>query len=662
VTEFDPMKMVESSIRSGYDPGAVEDLDDRDVKWCPNVAQWIFDPHYLAIKTIYPAQLQNVLRLFGDVCPFCSDWDYYSKDWAADVNLENALDRIQLFHDGKCPKCSKTKLDAYHEKYWHFPHEFDFLWGMRSGKSAVVGMIATYVLHRTLRIPDPAAYYNLLKGSLLAMRFVAITAGQAEQTLWMQFLRSIETCDWFSGYHAFLRDYGKRKGVEMMARQKTQLIYQHKNLIATFLGASIDSSRGRTAFFSAFDEIGWWTGGEDAKRANPVETYEAYEKASRTLRNAAMSNFIKGDYNCLTGILGAVSSTMSKTDFMMRLIKSGKTDPRKVCSHKASWEVNPVFLENPEELEQEKRKNLKAFLRDYGSEPPFANDPFIDDESIVDKIAILEKPTWNIPVVRSSVGPHLDATGLEINRNIPYCLAIDIGVTNCGYAAALMQLKEDDFSVVEIAGLFAVYPQDGATIDIDGMYTHFIEPLCSKYNVKMVLYDRWNSKSQIQALKKLGIDANQYSLTYKDFINFRSQLSQGKLLTSKPEMPLSQVEQSTESTEAILYSRSYLHFLWQLLSVSEQGNKITKGDGHDDLFRAVALGTRFLWDDDSRKQFEFRSGAVNRMRGKSGLAISGVSRSGMPYGGQGGASSANVITVNNRVIGTCIPRGKKHGP
>ena len=660
MNEFDPSKIVQDGINSGFDPSSVEEMDERQLDWAKNVSEWITDAKYMGIKTIYPLQYQVALKLFGDVCPWCSDWKFYQNDFDVSLKIGDIQDRVQLLEDGKCPKCAKTKLDQFKEGYWHQPHELDLLWGMRAGKSAIAGIIGSYVLHRYLRIPDPSLYFRQLKGSVLTMRFIALTMSQAKETNWMQFTRAVEATDWFGRYHDFLKYFEKKQSVEMVRWLSEKFEYTHKGIMGYPYGASIDTSRGRTAIFTAFDEMGWWLGTDNSKRANPHETYLAYEKAARTVRNVAMSHFLSGHFNVPTSWIMSVSSTSSKADYIMRLVKKGKTDNRRVTSHKASWEVNPDFIENPRELEHERQQNPKAFSRDFGSIPPFTDEPFIDSEEAVLKIAKLPQPEhgWNVETLENDVGLYLSAEKMESQKNTPYCLALDLGYNDCGYAASLLRLKEEDFSVTQVVGQWSIYPTGGKVVDLDGTFHSFVEKLCEKMMIKLVIYDRWNSKAQIQSLTKLGVKAIQYSLTYKDFVAFRTQIMQGKLEAVIPEIPLNEVEASPDAIEDVLYPRPYLHFLWQTLSVSEIGSKITKtGDGHDDLFRTVVLGARFLWDEDYKRLFEYRGGIV--VSGKKGKFVGyGMSSSGQQYTA-GNQYGGNVATVNRNVLGGVSPRSKR---
>jgi hypothetical protein len=1070
VSNFDPLKLIEDSINSGFDPAMAHEIDERDLNWCPNVLSWITDPDYLGITTIYPTQLQVLLRLMGDVCPYCSDWDFYTKDFEVTEDIGNIQDRLQLLKFGKCPKCGKTRFDHYKDGMWNFPNEIDLLWGMRcsrfdalvytnkgliqlqdvkvgdtlthgiatkkfdsgvlpslmlttdfnwtltgakeshivpvlnadldleyklikdckldeclvlhspdlwpksnyqltpfireknhvseksfnfptevtpelarfmgylvsngnytssghleiassdletdadirrcilsvfgeepicaayqhtdkcrklrlggiaitewlshigmtektaytknkcvpdfilqspkeivceflaglfegdggiyvekvdhrrkvllyytsasktltdqvrllllnmgivtnlskfvsngfrkantyvgdinqedsnvnysyrlatkcskfieifkqnvrlvsqdkldaleflnekgriryttpigdfqlgtkrcpekvtalakqgyffvkikdikdgpdlpmmdvhipgtnvytadgfvhhnSGKSAIVGILSSYHLHRLLKIPDPASYYRLLKGSLLVMRFVALTAGQANESIWHQFTRSVETCAWFGQYHDFLKHHEKRMGVELNKWLTQSFGYVHKKLTGYYIGASIDTSRGRTAVGSFFDEIGWWLGTDQSKRANPHETYQAYQKASRTVRNAAASRFSESQYDVPTALMACASSTSSKTDYIMHLIKMAKTDPKRVASHKASWEVNPEFAANPDELKAERDANYKTYLRDYGSIPPFAESPFFDNEEAIFKLAHLPIPSWKVTIERGTVGYYLSADQVVKDHSIPYCLAIDLGHSECGYAAALLKLKETDFSIIQVAGLFAVYPSKkrGESVDMAKSFTYFIKRLCEVLPIRLIVYDQWQSKSQIQELQGLKISAKQYSLTFADFSFFRTQVLQAKLEFPETEMPIGDIDKSPDSHQEILNTRPYLHFLWQMLSVSEVGNKIGKGSGHDDLFRAAVLGCKFLWDDDYRRDFEYRQGMLlngNRL-GKGRLAIAGGSRNGQLFNTT--VSGYNTVLAtpqgSNRALGAFISKNK----
>ena len=195
-------------------------------------------------------------------------------------------------------------------------------------------------------------------------------------------------------------------------------------------------------------------------------------------------------------------------------------------------------------------------------------------------------------------------------------------------------------------------------------FIYFIKRLCDILPIRLIVYDQWQSKSQIQELLGLRIAAKQYSLSYQNFSFFRTQVLQAKLEYPESEIPIGDIDKSPDSHQEILYTRPYLHFLWQMLSVSETGKKIGKGDGHDDLFRAVVLGCTFLWDDDYRREFEYKAGMLlgERRLGKGRLALAG--------GGLGSGQMFNTVTSgynttlvtpqgNQRAIGAITSKNNK---
>jgi hypothetical protein len=136
---------------------------------------------------------------------------------------------------------------------------------------------------------------------------------------------------------------------------------------------------------------------------------------------------------------------------------------------------------------------------------------------------------------------------------------------------------------------------------------------------------------------------------------------QVKLEFPVPEMPIGDIDKSPDNYQDILNSRPYLHFLWQMLSVSEVGRKVGKGAGHDDLFRAVVLGCKFMWDDDYRRDFEYKAGMIlhGNRTGKGRLVIAGGTKSGQIFNTTSlSGYNATMATVQGRSLGAVISKNK----
>jgi intein/homing endonuclease len=111
-------------------------LDDRDFPEFANIADFIMKENGLNIMP-FSRQLWMLVVLFHEYCPDCTK----KKKWMQNImNMPLDLDpkefgkHVQLLEHGKCPKCSKDKLDFFREKKLNAYQELDALLGQRVGK------------------------------------------------------------------------------------------------------------------------------------------------------------------------------------------------------------------------------------------------------------------------------------------------------------------------------------------------------------------------------------------------------------------------------------------------------------------------------------------------------------------------------------------------
>ena len=79
------------------------------------------------------------------------------------------------------------------------------------------------------------------------------------------------------------------------------------------------------------------------------------------------------------------------------------------------------------------------------------------------------------------------------------------------------------------------------------------------------------------------------------------------------------------------------------------------------LFSPVVLGCKFLWDDDYRRDFEYKQGMLlDRRLGKGRLAIAGGTRSGQMFSmtSNNGYNATLATPQGGRTIGAVITRTK----
>lgn len=114
-----------------------------------------------------------------------------------------------------------------------------------SGKSIVVAMISTYITHRILMMQKPTEIYNVGSNQMLHGTFVALTAGQAKDTLYEPYYGYILDSPWFKKYHTLMDHYQKMYGQVFYKIKDTYIQYRHRNLLVYFAGPDKRVLRGR---------------------------------------------------------------------------------------------------------------------------------------------------------------------------------------------------------------------------------------------------------------------------------------------------------------------------------------------------------------------------------------------------------------------------------
>lgn len=289
--KFDPAQLAEDAIRANLDPHVFEQVNEEDIARPTNVFEWIRGRRFLDLQP-FPKQVEICTNIFSDFCPSCTDPKYLEVDENFGVSrllittresLGDIQDRVQFLDHGVCGRCQGTRLEF--QRRGQLPHYLDLagVAGMRSSKSVTTGgLIATYQLSRFLALPSPSRFFRLLSGQMLHGTFVALTAGQAYDTLWQAFKDRIEGAPWFKVYHEFLDSEGQRLSRELYDIKDTFLWYGHKQLSWSFCGPDIRTIRGRTRIFTAIDERSWMDMGAEGStariRLNSNETHHALVK------------------------------------------------------------------------------------------------------------------------------------------------------------------------------------------------------------------------------------------------------------------------------------------------------------------------------------------------------------------------------------------------
>jgi hypothetical protein len=639
-------------IDAGLDP-SVFDVE-LDVEYAKNIVDFALSPEFMNTK-LWAKQAEQAIRLFCEYCPGCSDMDFLD-DVPVDAAMGTFRSKVVLLEHGICPECKKNKCELFDQ----LPFELVSCLGQRSGKTALTGgVIAPYYIHRFLQLPNPTRFYGLMSNTFFQLTFVAVTATQAYETLWSAFKGAISSSPWFKDYIKKLKAVEKERGFEKGTLVKVMdsvVWFGNKQLGCSYAAADMKSLRGRTRVFAGIDELGWFNTA-DSKRANSDETYAALSNSLRTIRSSADILWKRGEYMVLPGFMANISSPSSQYDKIMRLLKEGDRDKRKVCFHMSSWEASPLI--SRESLSSEETNNPVHFWRDFGAIPPLANNPFIESERAIKDMQTSTLPLfrWKSKYVTDQVNSEMRYVGAELlgqltDRMTPRLITVDGGEKQNSFAICCFSMErtgpDDEFNIILDAAIEAKPEKIVETGEV--IPVHFptmfkiVLALSDRHkglNVRAVLYDRWQSTGEVQRLRDMRVKAERYSPREQDFKTLRNLVYQSNFKTPRweyqdlSELDVTNIEQLRRSP--------YTHLAVQFATVREVGKKVVKPEvGDDDLWRACVLGTHYLVE--HKKEFLT---TVARKKG-SGMTVGSVAFKSGTNTFQGTRTTTNIGSVKGK--------------
>ena len=650
---FDIHSVLDQAINSKSTVSPDIKINDGDFPLAANFLEWCLNPKFLNQKP-YASQALIGIRLFGEWCPRCSDKDYFDSYGVGDT-LTHVKSKIAVLEHGKCPNCKVTQARAYTKKRLAMFYELAISAGQRSGKSAVVAMLAAYITHRMLKLQKPNEVYGLLPSNTLHGTFVALTYAQAKDTLWDPFYGNILGSPWFQDYHAMLDDYHSRTGEELYKLNDTFVMYRHRRLLMYPAGPDKRTLRGRTRFFSSIDELGWFDNSADSGKVkmDATQVYQALERSLLTVRAAASHLWDRGFTDIPTGYFINVSSPSSVRDKIMELVRKSQGSTDILGLIRPTWEMNPnVLRDNPVIVNEFKSDPIGA-MRDYGAQPPLSSNQFLSSGNVTGAIgdksnAIIlqhqeKRSKKTKDMMRYATIQKARRTGK------PSCLALDAGYVNNSFAMAIGHLADHKFPVID--AVMEVMPLPGVPLNFSRIFKHVIVPALEARNVQLVAADRWNSIKILSDIEEdHDIKTRQYSLKYADMRLFKDYMEDKRLILPDPKRELDDITNYNQSDYPGVFKNDAVgHFYLQLLTVQDTGNSVIKGDQlTDDMVRAAMLCTRMLLDEDNADLW-------NNDRAEDApqtIDVSSIASSRGYSGGGGGGGTSAAQGSNGQALGS----------
>ncbi len=655
-------------------------LDDSSMPKAKNYYEWVTADRFLGSDM--PPYLEQALigiRLFAEYCPRCSNLEWMADGGhTAQEGLSGLEENVQLLEYGVCPKCGARRSHLIKKGELNFYNELALNAGQRSGKSALVAMLSTYVLHLVLKSQKPTQLFRIKSNSLLSGTFVALTYAQAKDTLWEPFYQYIIDAPWFNEYHELMRTYERKYGREFVKIKDTIISYRHRSITFNPSGPDKRSLRGRTRIVAAIDEIAYFDNDKASQKVkySAAEVYIALERSLRTIRNSE-NRLIANEYDeAFTGYFFNISSPVSQRDKIMELVRLSQGSKKMLGVHKPTWEMNPDVTR--EALDDEFRKDPATAMRDYGAEPPMSANPFITSRQMI--MDIIRETGANYVKLATSIYRQKDGTKhryasvkVKPAEGETSVMAIDAGYSNNCFALAVGSLKHVDTDAGSVLSpvidcVAEINPLPGIPLHYSLIYEGVIVPLIRARNVKILLADRWQSikiLSDAELSEDLEI-SKQYSLKFSDFIDLKLRMQQQQFRIPKPRVSNFDeilLMSSGEDYPRCFEGKPVEHLILQMLTVQHGASNVIKGEGlTDDLWRATALCVYGLSNPEYSEILQRKQSVTKAIGGKLAISKSGSSGRGnlsgagktvgayklRSSGGSGGKNSVQGLGVRSK--------------
>jgi hypothetical protein len=331
--------------------------------------------------------------------------------------------------------------------------------GRDSGKTFLVSIIASYLAYLWLAIPDPYSLFEQRVDRDKEVSIICIAVKQEQATVLLDEIKAkINSSPFFA---------------DKVVSQNSQEIVLQKSLHIVAATSNSASEVGRTAIAVLFDEAGRF--GEESGTRDGEEVYDSMTPSvGRFASNrGAFIERCGGDRDlehivrCL-GRIASISTPMGKQGILWRLYNSAQRLPATFLLYqKPTWEMNPNYPPGCPYLENEKAKNPRTFMREFGAQFDEALDAMFPPE-----------------LVERCAGGFAAYDHLQ-----EYHGAMDTSRKKDAFAFAVGHLQGGRV-IIDVIRYFI--PKDGK-LDWDQV-EHEIRRLCREYRVEDLLHDGYEAE------------------------------------------------------------------------------------------------------------------------------------------------------------------------
>ena len=501
----------------------------------PNQLVFIEAPRFLDGPELHYPQFCIVRDFFELLCPLCNDVERIRS--TDDIPRSDQI----LLEYNKCPNCGFDR-EQNQDMYNNY-NEMIGVVGMRGGKSVLVACMSAAILHELLCADRLQERMGLVRTQEIDGAFVAASGEQASETIYGNFRGFYDASPWFQDYKNKLMDIelldpSLRRG-QLYWQTEKSIHFKDKHIRLKSLTSNSGSIAGKTRIFSVMDELSRMDAGESKRSA--TEVYRVLKRSLVTIRASVERLRKSGIYGLPDARMFCISSPLFDDDKAMSLLKDAEKNSKMFAFHKATWDFNPDITQ--EDLAEEFASDPLGAERDYGANPPGAENPFIKNTAIIDlctdtnrqSVFTLSETFFKEQVkdyVFSYVKP--DIMNIKYSNLAEYVIHCDPGQNNDSFCMAIGHLDEDDVVIIDGAIECRPIPKnnrqgaDPCEVYFPAMVEIILE-LSKKLTIKYVSYDRWNSTDQIHRLRTSNILAFQKNFNRDDHVMLLNSMTEGTI-------------------------------------------------------------------------------------------------------------------------------------
>ena len=554
----------------------------------PNPLEFIESPKFLDGPELHYPQYAVVRDFFELLCPKCNDLeDIYSNIDPKMVELPDDATRKErdkqiLFRHNICPKCGFNKMQ--NPRQFNNYNELIGVVGMRGGKSVLVACMSAAIIHELLCVDGLQERLGLVKSQEIDGAFVAASGEQASETIYGHFRGFYDNSPWFQNYRRALLDLeildsNLRRGDLYWATEKS-IHFKEKHIRIKSLTSNSGSIAGKTRIFAVIDELSRMDAGDSKRSA--TEVYRVLKRSLITIKASVDRLRRAGIYNVPDARMFCISSPMFEDDKSMLLLKQAEKSDKMFAFHRTTWEFNPDI--SKEDLADEFATDPLGAERDYGANPPGAENPLVMNTNIIE-ICVDKHRDSNFLIREVFFDEVLDGfkfdyvkpeiVDFKYKNLLEYVIHCDAGQKQDSFCLAMGHLNEDVVVIDGAVECRPIHKNNKQGLDPREVYfpamTDIILKLSRTLSIRYVSYDRWNSTEQIHKLRTRKILAFQKNLSRDDHVRFVNSMAASKL--SFP------ARENDFIDPTIARNMPCSKALWELKRLNDDGQKVDHPTG-----------------------------------------------------------------------------------